>query len=171
MDLSLNVRGDVEFNRAFDAPPLTLVLANGKHPVLCIAFDCESNERLIHTNELCIKFETFSCPKRKVSHVNTVTDTDKLMQLVRIRLQTTVGDLLTRQSLGSRIEYLRHRVINNELLEEIKRLAAQAVDDLDNGLTIDVRHEKGQEPVGILTIKCYIYRNGILIGTHELPAS
>lgn len=163
LDFALTEKGDLSFSKTEKPCPMRITFRVSEIQPLKLGFVLTGGEQKQRPpGALAISFYIDSIP-RQVTKLQTATGRQFIEQKVRTALFTEKGELPDRE-IGSELEKLKHRRIDRKLLSEVKRVAEEALSDLDvevevkkqrdittlydHNLVVTVR--EGEEPIDIV---------------------
>lgn len=128
-DLAITSKGDLIFEQTKkQKTPFKLKFFIGNSKALNLHFSIEDTKPLKKPkNGLCISFDLKNnrYNKRAILYSNK----EALLQAIRIRLQTTIGD--TESNIGSKLELIKHeRMYDAKTLEQAKKFTYEAIQDI-----------------------------------------
>jgi len=138
-DLMLDYNGDLSFEEIEKSKkPLLINFALSKTKSLKIDFYVENKEDRRHDSGLLINFITYKVQnnKKEVS----VVGYEYMQQAIRIRLSSVLGTISGNEDIGSKLQLLKHRFVDDASVEgELKAYVAEAISDIIERPTIYVR--------------------------------
>lgn len=129
-DLLLNDKGDISFeviDTTKKALQVDFVISNLK--ALQVNFLIENTEDKQYESGLMINFNIVKLynDKKEVG----ITDVSLTEQMIRIRLNTVLGTLTGNEDIGSKIQLLKHKFVDDKNVEsDLKKYIAQALVDI-----------------------------------------
>jgi phage gp46-like protein len=166
-DLALTEKGDVLFqNDTKQKMPLVISLC--PREALKITLSAEGFLPLEQSNN-ALKI-SFDC-KTDVEYKKAImlNEHDSKIQAIKIRLQTTLGDIAGNTDIGSKLELVKHKESTDEsVLSSIKTYVTEAIADIISDPEIIIKPvvsiSNGYEQKVII----YIYENEMLIYKYDL---
>jgi len=130
-DLAITNSGDLSFSKTTKKSSLLFIDFIIAHaPTLKIDFKIDRTKSFTPSNtSILISFEL----KEDVfdDEVDIVTETNEVMQAIKMRLKTSLSELPKRQEFGSKLEYSKHKHISDkETIQEIESYVKEAIIDI-----------------------------------------
>lgn len=130
MDFQLTPNGDISFCESNIKNESKIFFYKTKTKVLRINFNIN---RLVkvqrNVNSLLISFNYE--PIKNNKKINIVTDEAYLMQQILIRIKTSLGELPSRGNIGSEIETIIHKDLNDsKTIEKLKQIVSESIKDI-----------------------------------------
>lgn len=169
-DLALTEKGDIIFqqNTSKSNPfKICFTVSNGKS--IRIQFRTEDCSPLIGSNNgIKISFNIGKTKNNKKAII--FDDRDAKIQAIKIRLQTALGDTAGRQSLGSKLETVKHKQLyNKSVQQQVITMVKEAIQDITPKVEVRVKPMAVKSGTGyVQKLIIYIYEYDILIFKYDL---
>lgn len=168
-DFLITPSGDLVFSEANnDEKRLTIKFYKSNTKVLKIGFDTEEYATLkANENALTIKFDILEVKNNK--RANLIQDEAYIMQQILIRLRTSLGELPLRQEIGSMLETVMHKDLDDKSVHnKIKNIISDSISDLLYDYSIEIVSEVEKSDRYHQRIKAYIYKEDSLFMSYGL---
>lgn len=164
-DLALTESGDLVFSNVENRRKpfkINFNVTDGK--ALRLSFLVEGSPPIVPSeNAIKLSFDI----GQKLSNKKAVllSEDDSKIQAIKIRIQTTLGDMAGRKSLGSRLETVRHKPLAEaDTIRRTTALVKECISDIMPEAEILVKPEVVRTTKGYTQrMAIYIYNNNILI--------
>lgn len=168
-DLALSKNGDILFEQNVDKTmPLKISFFISKANPLRVSFytdECFPANKPV--GALAISFEIEDTPGDKKGVV--LSEEQAMAQLIEFRLNSAKGQILDRESIGSQLEYVKHKPLHDSVIqtlamtyvkEAIADIMPNAEVNVEAAITYDGGYSQG--------LNIYIYNEGLLIFKYQL---
>lgn len=164
LDFKITNSGDLAFSNNIISEEIIIRFTIARHPSLTVFFD--TPQRVFNKKEegLTISFDT-----NKVLNLNdkfaTVRSDDELVQAIRVRIRTELGELKRKENVGSTISLWKHKKIDDDMLNNIKNIVQDIVFEVTNSerYSVEAVRKEGIGNFYCQNITVYIYREKDLI--------
>lgn len=139
-DLSLTSTGDLILKdkpESIKKQKITFNLSKTNCQKININFINVENAQHNSNNYLKIDF-MFNDDKQKII-ADTAIDTEALIQLLKINLNTVIGELPERKSFGSKLTLFRHANINDNTLGDLERYTEKVLSEYLNNVKVKAK--------------------------------
>lgn len=169
MDLLITPSGDLLFTEVNNKNSKLIVnFYKSNEKALRINFDVQGDLKTSPSkNTLIVSFDISQ--KLKNKRALTVKDDAYKTQQIYIRLKTSLGELENRMSIGSTLETVKHKNLNDvNIISQVENIVSKAINDILTDFTVkaipEIKKENGYKQ--IMNIK--IYKNDEILTTYQM---
>jgi hypothetical protein len=168
-DLALSTTGDLIFEQNTDKiPPLKISFFVSQSKPLKIQFDTDScfpaNRA---SNALGISFDIDTIPNNKRAIL--VYDVQAMVQLIEFRLNTPEGQIVDRDSIGSKLELVKHLPLYDTQVQALATSYVKtAIADIMPNAVVEATPVIDTDNGYSQCLNILIYDNGILIFKYQI---
>lgn len=162
-DLALTETGDLVFEKATNVKkPLRISFAVSNAKAFKIGFNIADSSPLVGgPNSMKISFDVGG--GRQHARAMLLDDADARIQAIRIRIQTTVGEIAGRTLIGSRLEKIKHNALYTaSTASQTIAMVKEAIADIMPDAVVKVK------PDVTMTTKGYTQRMAIFIYEEDI---
>jgi phage baseplate assembly protein W len=169
-DFALTEKGDILFKQnTSKSKPIKICFAITNGKAIKIKLRTEDCSPLIGSdNGIKISFNNGQNENNKKAII--FYDNDAKIQAIKIRLQTALGDTAGRQSLGSKLETVKHKQLyDKNVQQQVISMVKEAIQDIMPNADVRVKPVATKSDRGYTQkIVIYIYEYNILIFKYDL---
>ena len=147
IDFKLNDIGDIEIGSSYNSPMLNLSFCINAQNVLKLSFDTVTQEDTNNINDaLNLSFNTMLYATDELYKINDITEDEEFEQEIRIRLNTQLGEIKNRDTIGSLLYTELHSDLNTDKgIALIEEMAKNALSDIWDNVTVTAKVERNED--------------------------
>lgn len=131
IDFEINDTGDLIFQRKEKSyNPLKVKFNLSQTNVQKITFHIEENYYEKETKDNSLKVSFFIKKEKDVYSANYISSEDALMQLIKLKMKTTLGELPLRKDFGSILTTVKHANMDSSNLRRVELIIIDCLKDL-----------------------------------------
>lgn len=169
-DLALTEKGDIVFQQNINRQkPFKICFVVSKGKAFKINFRTEDCSSLVaSSNAIKISFDIGKKENNKKAII--FYDQNARIQSIKIRIQTALGDVAGRQSLGSSLETVKHKQLHDKKVQQqVITIIKEAIQDILPNADVRVKPVATKSDRGyVQKLVIYIYEYNILIFKYNL---
>lgn len=169
MDLLITPSGDLLFTEVNDENrKLVITFYKSMGKALKINFNVQGDfKEQPSDNTLIISFDVSH--KLKNKRASIVKDDAYKMQQIFIRLKTSLGELTNRTSIGSTLETVKHKNLNDsQIKSQIESIVSKAINDILTDFIVEATPEINKENGYKQIMNIKIYEDNELLTTYRM---
>lgn len=169
MDLLITPSGDLFFTEIDkESSRLLITFYKSINNALKVDFDVQGNSKNQSSEgSLMVSFDISHKLRNKRAAI--VKDDAYKIQQIYIRLKTSLGELAYRTSIGSTLETVKHKNLNDsQIKSQVESIVAKAINDVLTNFTVEAAPEINKENGYKQIMNIKIYENNELLTTYQM---